>query len=210
MTRVGELRSPCAWPAGGGRLGWWVGVVPDTHLLVLRQRHPRLSSPVRHLLSRGRLLVLFGTRVRGRSLPSSSLPGSACLSAISAAPRASLHLLRPPKCLCPTPSSLLPSADPLLSSRASLNKLAIRGIRSFDDKHVQVIEFYAPLTVIVGHNGSGKTVRPREVQPCIQLTPPPDHHRMPEICHHRRLTPEHQGRRLRPRPQGAPLRPRLT
>nr|XP_018262086.1 DNA repair protein RAD50 [Kwoniella dejecticola CBS 10117]OBR84244.1 DNA repair protein RAD50 [Kwoniella dejecticola CBS 10117] len=41
--------------------------------------------------------------------------------------------------------------------RASLNKLAIRGIRSFDDKHVQVIEFYSPLTVIVGHNGSGKT-----------------------------------------------------
>jgi len=43
-------------------------------------------------------------------------------------------------------------------NRASLNKLAIRGIRSFDDKHVQVIEFYSPLTVIVGHNGSGKTV----------------------------------------------------
>jgi hypothetical protein len=46
-----------------------------------------------------------------------------------------------------------------LTRRASLNKLAIRGIRSFDDKHVQVIEFYSPLTVIVGHNGSGKTVR---------------------------------------------------
>ncbi|ODN93462.1 DNA repair protein RAD50 [Cryptococcus wingfieldii CBS 7118] len=45
----------------------------------------------------------------------------------------------------------------LTLSRASLNKLAIRGIRSFDDKHVQVIEFYSPLTVIVGHNGSGKT-----------------------------------------------------
>jgi hypothetical protein len=45
-----------------------------------------------------------------------------------------------------------------LTCRASLNKLAIRGIRSFDDKHVQVIEFYSPLTVIVGHNGSGKTV----------------------------------------------------
>nr|XP_031864453.1 uncharacterized protein CI109_000367 [Kwoniella shandongensis]KAA5531525.1 hypothetical protein CI109_000367 [Kwoniella shandongensis] len=44
-----------------------------------------------------------------------------------------------------------------VDTRASLNKLAIRGIRSFDDKHVQVIEFYSPLTVIVGHNGSGKT-----------------------------------------------------
>ncbi|KAF8759112.1 repair protein [Rhizoctonia solani] len=41
--------------------------------------------------------------------------------------------------------------------RASLNKLAIRGIRSFDDKSVSVIEFYSPVTVIVGHNGSGKT-----------------------------------------------------
>ena len=39
---------------------------------------------------------------------------------------------------------------------ASLDKLAIRGIRSFDDKHVSVIEF-TPVTVIVGHNGSGKT-----------------------------------------------------
>lgn len=47
----------------------------------------------------------------------------------------------------------------MLESRASLNKLAIRGIRSFDDKSVSVIEFYSPVTVIVGHNGSGKTVR---------------------------------------------------
>ncbi|KAF9267431.1 P-loop containing nucleoside triphosphate hydrolase protein [Marasmius fiardii PR-910] len=40
---------------------------------------------------------------------------------------------------------------------ASLNKLAIRGIRSFDDKQIAVIEFFTPVTVIVGHNGSGKT-----------------------------------------------------
>lgn len=40
---------------------------------------------------------------------------------------------------------------------ASLNKLAIRGIRSFDDKTISVIEFFTPVTVIVGHNGSGKT-----------------------------------------------------
>ncbi|KAF9533117.1 AAA domain-containing protein [Crepidotus variabilis] len=40
---------------------------------------------------------------------------------------------------------------------ASLNKLAIRGIRSFDDKQISVIEFFSPVTVIVGHNGSGKT-----------------------------------------------------
>ncbi|KAH8825323.1 AAA domain-containing protein [Flagelloscypha sp. PMI_526] len=40
---------------------------------------------------------------------------------------------------------------------AHLNKLAIRGIRSFDDKQIAVIEFFSPVTVIVGHNGSGKT-----------------------------------------------------
>jgi DNA repair protein RAD50 len=40
---------------------------------------------------------------------------------------------------------------------SSLSKLAIRGIRSFDDKQLSVIEFFSPVTVIVGHNGSGKT-----------------------------------------------------
>ena len=40
---------------------------------------------------------------------------------------------------------------------ASLNKLAVRGIRSFDDKQISVIEFFSPVTVIVGHNGSGKS-----------------------------------------------------
>ena len=40
---------------------------------------------------------------------------------------------------------------------ASLNKLAIRGIRSFDDEKVTVIEFVTPVTVIDGQNGSGKT-----------------------------------------------------
>lgn len=40
---------------------------------------------------------------------------------------------------------------------AHLDKLAIRGIRSFDDKEIAVMEFFSPVTVIVGHNGSGKT-----------------------------------------------------
>jgi DNA repair protein RAD50 len=40
---------------------------------------------------------------------------------------------------------------------AHLDKLAIRGIRSFDDKQIAFIEFFSPVTVIVGHNGSGKT-----------------------------------------------------
>ncbi|SCV74588.1 BQ2448_7617 [Microbotryum intermedium] len=40
---------------------------------------------------------------------------------------------------------------------SSLDKLAIRGIRSFDNNDFAVMQFYTPLTVIVGHNGSGKT-----------------------------------------------------
>jgi DNA repair protein RAD50 len=45
----------------------------------------------------------------------------------------------------------------LCRTMSTLNKLAIRGIRSFDDKSLSVIEFFSPVTVIVGHNGSGKT-----------------------------------------------------
>ena len=44
---------------------------------------------------------------------------------------------------------------------ALLQKLLIQGIRSFDPEQREVIEFFSPLTVIVGHNGAGKTVRGR-------------------------------------------------
>ena len=37
-------------------------------------------------------------------------------------------------------------------------ELAIRGVRSYDPKSIHIIQFFKPLTVIVGHNGSGKTV----------------------------------------------------
>lgn len=30
--------------------------------------------------------------------------------------------------------------------------------RSFDHNDLSIMQFYSPLTVIVGHNGSGKTV----------------------------------------------------
>ncbi|KAK9476704.1 AAA domain-containing protein [Lipomyces japonicus] len=40
---------------------------------------------------------------------------------------------------------------------SSIEKLAIQGIRSFDNSHRETIHFYTPLTLIVGHNGSGKT-----------------------------------------------------
>lgn len=40
---------------------------------------------------------------------------------------------------------------------SSVDKLLIRGIRSFSPFSDNVIEFYTPLTIIVGHNGAGKT-----------------------------------------------------
>ncbi|KAM3580225.1 DNA repair protein rad50 [Umbelopsis sp. WA50703] len=41
---------------------------------------------------------------------------------------------------------------------SSVDKLLIRGIRSFEPEEPNVIQFYSPLTLIVGSNGSGKTV----------------------------------------------------
>lgn len=61
---------------------------------------------------------------------------------------------------CSLKESVSTSSTPgRLGSRSSLDRLAIRGIRSFDSDALAVIQFYSPLTVIVGHNGSGKTVR---------------------------------------------------
>ena len=40
---------------------------------------------------------------------------------------------------------------------SSIEKLSVRGIRSFSPHTQNVIEFYSPLTIIVGHNGAGKT-----------------------------------------------------
>lgn len=37
-------------------------------------------------------------------------------------------------------------------------QMLIKGIRSFSPENAHVIEFYKPLTLIVGHNGAGKTV----------------------------------------------------
>jgi DNA repair protein RAD50 len=42
-------------------------------------------------------------------------------------------------------------------AQASVEKLSIRGIRAFSPERDEVIEFYKPLTMIVGRNGCGKT-----------------------------------------------------
>lgn len=41
---------------------------------------------------------------------------------------------------------------------SKIEKLSIRGIRSFNPHEEVKIEFLRPLTLIQGHNGSGKTV----------------------------------------------------
>lgn len=45
----------------------------------------------------------------------------------------------------------------------TIDKLLIQGIRSFSPQNRNIIEFYKPLTLIVGHNGAGKTVCIRDL-----------------------------------------------
>ena len=40
---------------------------------------------------------------------------------------------------------------------SQLEKILIRGIRSFNPDGEEVLDFTSPLTLIVGHNGAGKT-----------------------------------------------------
>lgn len=41
---------------------------------------------------------------------------------------------------------------------STVDKMLIKGIRSFDPENKLVIAFFKPLTLIVGPNGAGKTV----------------------------------------------------
>ncbi|KAL4529745.1 hypothetical protein Ndes2526A_g04508 [Nannochloris sp. 'desiccata'] len=49
---------------------------------------------------------------------------------------------------------------------SSIDKMLIKGIRSFSPENKVVIEFYKPLTLIVGHNGAGKTT----VIECLKMS----------------------------------------
>lgn len=40
----------------------------------------------------------------------------------------------------------------------TVDKLLVQGIRSFGPHKKNLIDFYTPLTLIVGQNGAGKTV----------------------------------------------------
>jgi DNA repair protein RAD50 len=52
---------------------------------------------------------------------------------------------------------------------STIERLSISNIRSFGgNASDNIIEFYKPLTVIVGHNGAGKTVS-RAISVCLRL-----------------------------------------
>ncbi|KAG9882517.1 hypothetical protein KCU94_g19302, partial [Aureobasidium melanogenum] len=51
----------------------------------------------------------------------------------------------------------LPGVCSELNPPSKIDKLSILGVRSFDNGRSETIQFFAPLTLIVGHNGSGKT-----------------------------------------------------
>ena len=50
---------------------------------------------------------------------------------------------------------------------STVDKMLIKGIRSFDPENKNVITFFKPLTLIVGSNGAGKTVMPTNPIYCI-------------------------------------------
>jgi DNA repair protein RAD50 len=57
---------------------------------------------------------------------------------------------------------------------AAIEKLSITGIRSFSPNRDETIEFYSPLTMIVGANGCGKTTLIECLKYVCTGTLPPD------------------------------------
>ncbi|XP_027924793.1 DNA repair protein RAD50-like [Vigna unguiculata] len=49
---------------------------------------------------------------------------------------------------------------------STVDKMLIKGIRSFDPENKNVITFFKPLTLIVGPNGAGKTT----IIECLKLS----------------------------------------
>jgi hypothetical protein len=51
------------------------------------------------------------------------------------------------------------------AAMSKIDRMMIQGIRSFGPEKGETIVFTTPLTLIVGWNGSGKTVRPMHPHP---------------------------------------------
>lgn len=57
---------------------------------------------------------------------------------------------------------------------AHLHRLSLSGIRSFSDREEQHCSFYSPLTVILGHNGTGKTTIIEALKYAVTGSQPPN------------------------------------
>jgi predicted ATP-binding protein involved in virulence len=68
-----------------------------------------------------------------------------------------------------------------------IQSMAILGIRSFSPEEPSYIKFFSPLTLIVGSNGSGKTVRTKQPPKLITATHffPVDYYRESSLCLYR-------------------------
>ena len=53
----------------------------------------------------------------------------------------------------------------------TITKLQLQGVRSYSDSHPEYIEFFRPLTIILGRNGCGK-VRHHHRTPSPPSLPP--------------------------------------
>ena len=82
----------------------------------------------------------------------------------------------------------------------SVPLLTFSRVRSFENGHGETIQFHTPLTLIVGYNGSGKTVRTSLVKVISLLIRTPDYHRMSQVCHNWGSSPEQQRRGFHTRP----------
>ncbi len=49
------------------------------------------------------------------------------------------------------------SLGAIVIAMSCIDKMSIMGIRAFEPQTRETIQFFSPLTLIVGHNGSGKT-----------------------------------------------------
>ena len=106
-----------------------------------------------------------------------------------------------------------PKHQTIVEDGFAWTQMLIKGIRSFSPDNTAVIEFYKPLTLIVGHNGAGKTVSLStavyllrfggEVQLLHQAVLSADHYRVLEAGLHRRAAAQYSLRpKLYSRPQG--------
>ncbi|KAK7520453.1 DNA repair protein Rad50 [Phyllosticta citriasiana] len=65
--------------------------------------------------------------------------------------------MRPAWSMAKDMAGMLGGAPAILRASSYIDKLSILGVRSFDNRVSETIQFYSPLTLIVGFNGSGKT-----------------------------------------------------